>query len=145
MSGKSDNEKKISPFDYSKSILNGSCQIEMGESYVPYLVNRAVAHHRDCIYICQLINEFQVDPEHHYSFLFYEIHKYRRSFEKWVSSKNATENVEDIQIISKYYGCSVEIAREYLKLHSKAEISEIKTLYGGEESGKIKTADKGES
>jgi hypothetical protein len=128
-------EKKSgpSPFDYSKSILNSNSPIDVAEGYVPYIVNRAVAHHRDCIYVCQLINEFHVEPEHQYTFLFYQINKYRRSFEKWVSSKNVKENLDDIEMISKYYKCSIDVAREYFALHTPESLAIIKASYGGKE------------
>lgn len=133
---KGDENKGPSPFDYSKSILNYDKPIAMSPQYVPFIVNRAVAHHRDCIYICQLLNEYQVEPEQHYAFLFNEVSKYRRPFEKWVSSKKDNEDVSDLELISKYYNCSIEVAREYLALYTPESLSSLKAIYGGVEHRK---------
>lgn len=132
----SDKGKSISPFDYSKSILNSTTQIKMTEAYVPFIVNRAVAHHRDCIFTCQLLNEFNVEPEQHYAFLFNQISKYNRSFEKWVSNKNVIEDISDLELISKYYQCSIEVAREYLSLYTPESLNLLRSAYGGKEGRK---------
>lgn len=128
--------KQPSPFDYSKSILNSNTPIKMSQAYNPYIVNRAVAHHRDCIYTCQLLNEFNIEPDQHYTFLFNQISKYNRPFERWVSNKNVEENVFDLDLISKYYQCSIEIAREYLSLYTPEALETLRSAYGGKEGRK---------
>lgn len=137
--------KGPSPFDYSKSILSSDKPIQMSDGYVNYIVNRAVAHHRDNIYICQLLNEFHVTPEQHYAFLFNQVSKYRRPFERWVSSKNVNESVADIDLITKYYQCSIEVAREYLALYTPEDLDELRLAYGGKEGRQNKAPDPGEA
>ncbi len=122
-----------SPFDYVKMILNGASQTEMSSSYAPYIVNRAVAHHRDAIFICQLLNEYQVTPEEHYTYLFNRVPKYNRSFQKWVSSKKGNEDTADLELIAKYYECSLDVAREYLLLHTQKDLEAIRSAYGGKD------------
>lgn len=131
-------KKKLSPFDYSKSVLNGDAPMAMSSEYVPFLVNRAVAHHRDCIFICQLLNEYQVTPEQHYSFLFNQVPKYKRSFEAWVSKKGQGESFDDLMLLSKYYSCSLATAQEYLSLMTPEKIDLLRTVYGGTRSEQTK-------
>lgn len=133
-------QKGLSPFDYSKSILNSDKQIAMSDGYVNYIVNRAVAHHRDNIFLCQMLNEFHVTPEQHYAFLFNQVSKYRRPFEKWVSSKNTSESFEDIDLLAKYYQCSIEVAREYLALCTAEDLEELRLAYGGTKGREDKSA-----
>lgn len=140
-----DERKSPSPFDYSKSILNSHNTIPISEGYVPYIVNRALAHHRDCIYICQMLNEFHVTPEQHYTFLFNQVSKHKRTFERWVSSKNIIENTSDLELISKYYQCSMDVARQYLEIYPQEAIEVLRSAYGGKEPGKASTTHKGEA
>lgn len=140
----SDEKKGPSPFDYSKSILNSHVTIPMTDGYVPYIVNRALAHHRDCIYICQMLNEFQVTPEQHYTFLFNQVPKHKRTFERWVSAKNTIESTSDIELISKYYQCSIDVARQYLEIYPQGAIEVLRSAYGGKETGKAPKTGKGE-
>lgn len=135
-------KKHPTPFDYSKSILNSQNTIPMSDGYVPYVVNRALAHHRDCIYICQMLNEFQVTPEQHYTFLFHQAAKHKRPFERWVSAKNRVENTSDLELISKYYQCSMDVARQYLEIYPQEAIELLRSAYGGKESGTASTTDK---
>jgi hypothetical protein len=126
-------EKKTSPFDYVKSIQNGKA-IPMGPEYVPFVVNRAVAHHRDCIHSAQMLNELNVSPEQHYTFLYHAVSKTKRPFERWVPSAKGNSSEDEVNLAAKYFQCSIEVAREYLTLLSQSEIEELKSAYGGKES-----------
>jgi hypothetical protein len=137
--------KGHSPFDYSKSIMNSHTQLELGDGYINYLVNRSVAHHRDNIFICQMINERQVASEEHYAFLFNQVAKYRRPFEKWVSAKNTSESFVDLELITKYYQCSIEVAREYLALYTPEELRKLRLAYGGTEGRETEPTGEGEA
>jgi hypothetical protein len=137
--------KMHSPFDYSKSILNSNTPLEIDEGYINYLVNRSVAHHRDNIFICQMLNEYRVTPEEHYTFLFNQVAKYRRPFEKWVSSKNTSESFADLELITKYYQCSIDVASEYLALYSPEELRELRLAYGGTEGREDRPAGEGKA
>lgn len=137
-------KKGPSPFDYSKSILNSTAPIPVSEAYIPYIVNRAVAHHRDCIFICQMANEFNLPPEQQYVFLFNQVTKYRRPFERWVSAKKGKETTSDLEFLSKYYQCSIEVASQYIELMTPNDIEVLRSLYGGKESGETPTTHSGD-
>lgn len=143
MSASKENREGPSPFDYSKSILNSNTPIPMSSGYVNYIVNRAVAHHRDNIFTCQMLNEFWVSPEQHYAFLFNQISKYKRPFERWVSSKKENQDASDLQLIAKYYQCSIEVAHQYLDLYTSESLEALRSVYGGKESAESSAADKG--
>jgi hypothetical protein len=92
-----------------------------------------------------MLNEYQVSPDQHYAFLFNQVSKYRRPFERWVSSKNASESFEDIDLIAKYYQCSIEVAREYLALCTAEDLEELRLAYGGTKGREDKSASKGKA
>jgi hypothetical protein len=91
-----------------------------------------------------MVNEFLVTPEQHYAFLFNQVPKYRRPFERWVSSKKVEETASDLELISKYYQCSIEVARQYFELYTPEAIAQLRSVYGGKDSGETSTAHTGE-
>lgn len=131
---KSKNSKTaLTPFTYSKSILSSRTEIPVSQEYSSYVINRAVAHHRDCIFICQSLNEISVDPQQHYAYLFNRVAKYNRPFEKWVSANQVDQNASDLNLIAKYYQCSIEIAEQYLALMGEESLNALRVAYGGKE------------
>lgn len=129
-----DKKEGLSPFDYAKAILNGDKKPPFSKSYLPYIVNRTVAHHRDNLLLCQFLNELELPPEHHYDFLFYKIPKRQRSFEKWIPVNKGPVDQEDVNLVADYYKCSSEKAREYLPFLKEGFITLLQTKNGGREN-----------
>lgn len=128
-------EKKetASPFDYSKNILNGELPMKVTSGFVPFIVNRSVALHRDCLASCQILNELKPSLEESYTFLFYQIPKKRRPFEKWISNKKPEEQSGDEKLLADFYQCSLEKARQYMDLVTSAFMDELRKIHGGKE------------
>lgn len=124
-------EEGPSPFDFVKCILQGTEQASISNSYIMFIVNRAVAHHRDNIYACQLLNEYQTTPEQHYDYLYNKINKHNRRFEKWVSSKKDDTDNSKAEVIANHYQCSLDVAKEYLTLLTDDQFLHIKNIGGG--------------
>jgi len=97
---------------------------EDDKSYVPFVVNKAISFHTDCIL---LVNEMNLlptlDKKLQYQFLLHTVRSWRRPFRKWMK----LEKVEDLDIIKSHYNVSDSKAKEYLTILSQDQLNEIKT------------------
>jgi hypothetical protein len=115
--------KRLSPFDWIKSI-NEKTEIDMSQidEYVPYIVNRGLAHFEDCVLWTNEANKLhQLDKELQYAFLFGVVNK-RRRFSKWVKKETDVE----LQPIMEYYKVSEPRAMEISKLINTTQMEQIK-------------------
>jgi hypothetical protein len=116
----------MNPFDFVNSITYSKVDImnDINEKeYVPFLVNRSLSYHQDCLlYANEMNSRFDVSHKLQYHYLLNSIRK-RKRFAKW--SKPELEN--DLKIVMEYYLVSRGKAEEYLKILNKHEIGIIKT------------------
>ena len=124
----------MNPFDYVNAILQNKKQLIVDEltekEYVPFLVNRSLSYHKDCImYANEMNRRHFVDKKMQSDFLLNTVRSQKRPFAKWVKS----EKSDDLQCIKTIYGFSDSKAREALKLLSKEKIQQLKeqTQTGG--------------
>jgi hypothetical protein len=122
------------PFDYVNEILYGKKELIVDEQsekdYVPFIVNRALSYHFDCILYSNEMNlRPSLDKKMQNSFLINTIRSKKRPFAKWVK----TEKSEDLECVKKYFHFSDEKAKEALRLLSDEQIQQIKeeTEIGG--------------
>ena len=122
------------PFDYVKEILQSKNNLIIDEQtekdYNPFIINRALSYHQDCVYFANEMNRrHHLDKKLQNSFLLNTIRSKKRPFAKWVKS----EKSEDLECIKKVYGYSNSKAEEVLNLLSKEEIQQLKeqTEIGG--------------
>ena len=116
----------MNPFDFVNSITYSKVDImnDINEKeYVPFLVNRSLSYHQDCLlYANEMNSRFDVSHKLQYHYLLNSIRK-RKRFAKW--SKPELEN--DLKIVMEYYLVSRGKAEEYLKILNRHEIGIIKT------------------
>jgi len=124
----------MSPFDYVNDILVGKKNIMVDEetekAYNPYLVNKALSYHKDCLHYANEMNSMSfLDNKLQFEYLINTIRSKKRNHQKWFK----VEKNEDINSVKLYYGVSEMKAREYLKLLSEDQIKIIreKTDIGG--------------
>jgi hypothetical protein len=115
------------PFDYVNSILQNKKNLIVDEltekEYQPFLVNRTLSYHKDCIlYANEMNRRHLTDKKLQYDFLLNTIRSQKRPFAKWVKS----EKSEDIECIKATYGFSDTKAREALRLLSNEQIQQLK-------------------
>lgn len=115
------------PFEYVNQILQGKKQLIVDgiteKSYEPFLVNRALSYHKDCImYANEMNRRHFIDKKLQNDFLINTIRSYKRPFNKWIKA----EKSEDIACIKTYFGLSDAKAREALKLLNEEQILELK-------------------
>jgi len=117
----------MSPFDYVNQILGGKKQLIVDEitekEYAPFLVNRALSYHKDCIMFANEMNRRNgLDKKLQNDYLLNTIRSMKRPFNKWAKA----EKSEDIECIKTYFGMSNSKAREALRLLSDEQIQQLK-------------------
>ena len=103
------------------------------KSYSPYMVNKAVSAHIDCLYFVNEMNlNHHLDKKLQYDYLFHSIKAYKRRYQKWMKYTEPNE----IQLIKEFYGYSTIKAKQVLNIISKKELDFIKMKL--DKGGKIK-------
>jgi len=100
------------------------------KDYKPFLVNRALPYHMDCIIYVNQMNLYpSIDKDLQYSYLLNTIRSMKRKFEPWQKSK--TDN--NLEAVKTYFGYSNEKAKEALRILTYEQIADIiiKTTKGG--------------
>ena len=123
-----------SPFDYATSILQTKKQMIVDDltekDYAPFLVNRALSQHKDCLLFANEMNRrHHLDKKMQFDFLLNTVRSMKRPFAKWAKA----ETNDDLECIKLVYGLSDSKARDALRLLSKEQIQKIKeeTYTGG--------------
>ena len=117
----------MSPFDYVNAILQNKKKLIVDEltekSYAPFLVNRILSYHKDCIFYANEMNRYhQIDKKLQNDFLLNIVRSQKRPFAKWVKA----EKSEDLECIKQIFGFSESKAREAVRLLSKEQIQKLK-------------------
>jgi len=122
------------PFDYVNAILQNKKQLIVDEitekEYLPFIVNRSVSYHKDCIMYANEMNKRHfIDKKLQFDFLLNTVRSQKRPFAKWVKS----EKSDDLECLKTIFGFSESKARAALSLLSKEEIQQLKeqTQTGG--------------
>jgi hypothetical protein len=115
------------PFDYVNSILQNKKNLIVDEltekDYSPFLVNRTLSYHKDCIlYANEMNRRHLADKKLQYDFLLNTIRSQKRPFAKWVKA----EKSEDLECIKQVFGLSDQKAREARRLLSNEQIQKLK-------------------
>jgi hypothetical protein len=114
-------------FDYVNEILQGKKNLmvtaEDEKGYIPFLVNRALSYHYDCVLFSNEMNRRHfLDKKLQHDFFINTIRSKKRPYVKWGKS----EKEDDLEYIKKSYGFSDSKAIEALRLLSKEDILKLK-------------------
>lgn len=114
-------------FDYVNEILQGKKNLivdeETEKAYSPYVVNRALAQHQDCVALANMMNERpHIDNKMQFLFLINTVRSKKRPFNKWAKA----EKIEDIECVKTFYGYSDIKAREALRILDEEQIQKLK-------------------
>ena len=91
-------------------------------SYPPYIVNRCLSGHLDCVLFANEMNKYNfLDKDMQYSFYLNTLRK-RKRFSPWLRK----DKVQDLECVKQYYGYSNEKAMQALKILSQDQIDFIK-------------------
>jgi len=93
------------------------------KDYVPYIVNKALSFHYDCILYANEMNKNpSVDKLLQFHFFLNSVRGYKRPFQKWIKK----DTIENLEAIKEYYKYSNEKAKEVLSILSDEQITAIK-------------------
>ena len=93
------------------------------KDYVPFVVNRALSFHQDCIlYVNELNMHNQLDKDLQYSFYLNTIRPMKRKFQPWQKA----EVLKDIQCVKEFFGYNNQKAKDALSILTDEQIAEIK-------------------
>lgn len=114
-------------WDYVNQILQGKKNLIIDETtekeYNPFIVNRALSYHYDCVLFANEMNmRSHLDKKLQNSFLINTVRSKKRPFAKWVKS----ETSDDIECIKNYFNYSDAKAKEVLRLLNDEQIQQIK-------------------
>lgn len=93
------------------------------KDYVPFMVNRAISQHIDCIFIVNEMNLYpSADKAIQYTWLLNTCRHYKRPFVSWAKK----ESIDNLDIVKQYYGYNDMRAREALTILTCEQIEQIK-------------------
>ena len=91
-------------------------------SYPPFIVNRCLSGHIDCVLFANEMNmNAHLSKDMQYSFYLNSLRK-RKRFSPWLRK----DKVKDLECIKQYYGYSNEKASQALKILNKEQLDFIK-------------------
>jgi len=92
------------------------------KEYSPYIINKCMSGHIDCILYANEMNmNSHLPKDMQYSFYLNSIRKKKR-FSPWIRK----DKIKDLEIIKQYYGYSNEKASQALKILNSTQINFIK-------------------
>ena len=107
----------LNSINYNKEDLSAEIK-----SYPPYIVNRCLSGHIDCIMFANEMNlNHQLDKDMQYQFYLNSLRK-RKRFSPWLKK----DKVQNLDIVKQYYGYSNEKASQALRILSKQQLEYIK-------------------
>jgi len=93
------------------------------KDYVPFVVNRALSFHLDCLLAANEMNKLPgLDPVMQYHYLIGSVRKYKRPFKKWLKR----EKNDKLNSVKKYYNFSTAKAKEALLCLTGEQLDEIR-------------------
>ena len=115
----------MNPFEFVNSLTytkNDIMDEHNEKEYAPFLVNRSLSYHQDCVLYANEMNErFDVSHKLQYHYLLNTIRK-RKRFAKW----SKPELADDLKVVMDYYKVSREKAEEYCKILKQKDIGVLK-------------------
>ena len=97
--------------------------LDNDKDYKPFLVNRALSYHLDCITYANLMNmNHHLDERLQYQYFLNTIRPMKRKFQPWQKASA----VKDLELVKEYFGFSNEKAKEALRILTDEQITLIK-------------------
>ena len=97
--------------------------LEDEKDYVPYLVNRSLSYHMDCILYANIVNmNHWLDNDLQYQYLINTIRSMKRKFQPW----HKVDNNNNLKSVKEYFGFNNEKAKQALRILNDEQIALIK-------------------
>ena len=112
--------------DIVPSILKTNQDVlEEERDYVPFIVNKALSYHYDCVlYANQMNMSHTIDSKMQYDFLKAAVRKRSRPFQPWAK----LPVIADLDLVKEFYKLSNEKAKETLELLSQEQLQKIRHM-----------------
>ena len=91
--------------------------------YSPYVINRCLSGHIDCILFANEMNKNHFLPKRMQYDFYINTVRTRKRFSPWIKKKE----IKDLNIVKSYYGYSNEKARQTLKILTEEQLEFIKS------------------
>ena len=115
-------DTKVNLFDGERALMEAAQPDSVSKAYVPFMVNRGLSYHQDCVLVANEMNRAaNLPPKMQFDFLKGIIRK-RRRFAKW--AKKAPDD-RYIEAIKKLYGYSSAKAHEVFPIFTDKQLEEI--------------------
>ena len=93
----------------------------MEREYSPYIINRCLSGHLDCVMFVNEMNRYHFLPKKiQYDFLLNSLRTKKR-FAPWLRK----DEIKDLELVKRYYGYSNEKAKQALKILTKEQLNFI--------------------
>lgn len=130
--------------DIVPAILQTKNEVVTSENerdYVPYIVNKSLSFHYDCVLYANEMNKVpNTDKLLQFQYLLNTIRSYKRPFQTWQKKVD----IDGLEAVKEYYNYSNEKAKEALMILSDDQLNEIKRrLYKGGLNDKSKRTYRG--
>ena len=106
-----------------KNLIDEDPSIE--REYSPYVINRCLSGHLDCIMSVNEMNQFHFLPKKLQYDFFLNILRTRKRYSPWLRK----EEIKDLDLVKRYYGYSNEKAKQALRILTKEQLNFIKSKF----------------
>lgn len=95
------------------------------KDYNPFIVNKALSFHIDCIpYVNEINMLHHLDKKLQYEYLLNIIRPMKRKFQPWLKA----ESIKDLECVKEYFGYSNQKAKEALLILTKDQLTYIRKI-----------------
>lgn len=114
--------------DLFKEILPSILQtkkdvLENESDYKPFIINRSLSYHMDCILYANQMNMCgNLPPKLQYQYFLNTVRPMKRKFQSWQKQ----ETIKNLDCVKEYFGYSNEKAKESLRILTDEQIAFIK-------------------
>ena len=106
-----------------KNLIDEDPSLE--KEYSPYVINRCLSGHLDCIMFVNEMNRYHFLPKKiQYDFLLNSLRTKKR-FAPWLRK----DTIKDLDNVKRYYGYSDEKAKQALRILSKKQLNFIQSKF----------------
>ena len=113
----------LNAINFSKEKLLDTDDITWEKKYPPYIINKCLSMHYDCIAAANEMNGYHfLDKKVQFHFLINSIRKKKRFGGKWLSQAK----LKNLEYVKEYYGYSNEKAKQALSILTEKQVEFIK-------------------
>ena len=106
-----------------KNLIDEDPSIE--KEYPPYVINRCLSGHLDCIMVVNEMNRYHFLPKKIQYDFFINILRPKKRFSPWLRK----DETKDLDLVKRYYGYSNEKAKQALRILTKEQLNFIKSKF----------------